>query len=112
MPAIGTYRHLVTLENPGTAVPDGDGGYTQQWTPLDPPTWHVSITPATVRDLERVQAGTVASTATHLVRGRHHPQITTETRLLFNGRRLNVIFVGNPEERDLFTDCVCVEQVE
>ena len=40
-------RHRVLFQNPGPAVPDGDGGYTQSWIDLVPPTWQVSIEPAT-----------------------------------------------------------------
>jgi hypothetical protein len=32
--ARGDYRHTVTFQNPGPAVPDGDGGYTQSWVDL------------------------------------------------------------------------------
>ncbi len=33
---IGSRSHRVTLENPATPVPDGDGGFTQAWAALDP----------------------------------------------------------------------------
>src|SRR5262252_5553086 len=103
MPAIGQYRHVVTLENPGDPIPDGDGGYIETWAPLDPASWHCSITPATVRPriAEWIASGTVLAKATHLVRGRYHAGITIETRVLFRGRRLNVIYVGNSDERDI-----------
>ena len=54
--ARGARRHLVTLQAPTTGV-DADGHYTQTWTDLVPPTWFVSIEPATTADLERVAAG-------------------------------------------------------
>ena len=78
---IGDYRHLVLLQSPGSPVPDGDGGWTETWSDLSPSTWHVSIEPATARDLERVSAGTVMSTASHIVKGRYHPGVTTKTRI-------------------------------
>jgi SPP1 family predicted phage head-tail adaptor len=106
---IGAYRHRVTLEQPGDPVPDGEGGYTETFAPLDPPAWDCSIQAATVRDLERQIAGTIQATATHLVRGRYHPGITTETRLLFEGRQLAVQSVQNVEERDIETVLVCGE---
>ena len=34
---IGARSHLVTLENPGEPVPDGDGGFTSAWEALAPP---------------------------------------------------------------------------
>src|SRR5262245_17884753 len=97
---IGTYRHKVTVQNPAGTVPDGDGGFIEGWADAVPPKLDVSITPATQRDLERTTAGTALATATHLVRGRWHPQINTTSRLLFKGRTFLVIFVGNPDERD------------
>ena len=100
MDPIGSLRHRVTVQNPTGSVPDGDGGYTDGWGDADPHQLDVSITPASARDLERTTAATSLATATHIVRGRWHPQITTASRLLFKGRTFAVIFVGNPEERD------------
>jgi head-tail adaptor len=112
MTAIGEYRHRVTLENPGDPVPDGDGGYTETSIPLDPPDWDCSIQAASTRDLESIGAGTVLSQATHLLKGRYHPGITTESRVLIAPDRiLNVVFVANRDNRDLETNLVCVEVV-
>jgi Phage head-tail joining protein len=122
MDAIGTRRHLVTVEDPGTPVKDNDGGYTVAWTPLIPSTWAVSMTPATARDLERITVGTVLSTATHIVKGRYHPQITVKTRLtkgprktdgtLATGsREFSVTGVLNTEEKNIETVALCVEIV-
>src|SRR4026208_1417998 len=85
---IGEHRHLVVLRAPGAPVPEGDGGFTQTWTDLSPNTWYCSIKPATARDLERVAAGTVISSASHIVEGRYHAGITTKTRIIFNSRTL------------------------
>jgi SPP1 family predicted phage head-tail adaptor len=109
--AIADRPHRVTLQNPGPAIPDGDGGYTQSWTDLVPPALSVKIAPATQRDLERVIAGTVMSTATHIVTGPFHPQVTTKTRVLFNGRQFSVVGVADPEEGQVEMILVCVEVV-
>lgn len=93
-------------------MPDGDGGFTQSWTDLVPPALYVSIAPATARDLERVTAGTVLSTASHIVTAPYHPQITTKTRILFNGRVFSVTGVSNPEERSVELILACVEIVQ
>lgn len=103
--------HRVTLQNPGPGIPDGEGGVTQTWTDLTPPALSVKIAPATAKDLERVAAGTVLATATHLVTGPYHPQVTTQTRILFNGRQFSVTGVSNPEERNVELVLVCVEVV-
>lgn len=109
--AIGERRHLVTLQNPGPAIPDGEGGFTQTWTDLTPATWYCAIDPATARDLEKVTAGTILSTASHVLRGKYHAGITTLTRVLFNGRTFQVSGVANPEERGMETIAIATEVV-
>lgn len=108
---VGARPHRITLQNPGTAVPDGDGGFTQTWTDLTPASMFAKIAPATARDLERVAAGTVLSTATHIVTLPYHPQITTLTRITFNGRNLSVTGVSNPDERNVELILTAVEVV-
>ncbi len=112
MSSVGTYRHLVVLEEPGDPVPDPDGGFTEGWLPLDPTVWACSIAPATARDLESIGAGSVLAQATHIVKGRYHPGITTQTRVSFEGRVLNVVYVANRDERDMESDVVCVEVIK
>jgi head-tail adaptor len=109
---IGQRRHLVSLEAPGTTAMDADGSYSQTWVALDPPTWYCAIAPATTGAMERIGAGTTLSQATHILSGAHHAAITTQTRVLFNSRQLNVLFVGNRDERNLTTELVCAEVVE
>jgi SPP1 family predicted phage head-tail adaptor len=103
--------HRVTLQNPGPAVPDGDGGSTLAWTDLVPAAWLCRIAPATARELERVAAGTVLSTNTYIVKGPYRPDVTTASRLLFNGRSFSVTSVANVEERSVELVLVCVEIV-
>lgn len=122
MTAIGTFRHKVLLQNPDGAVPDGDGGYTQAWANLEPAVWNCSIDPATVRDLERVAAGTVLSSASHILKGRFHPQVTTKTRITkgprnadgtlpAGSREFSVTGVQNLEERNIELWLTAVEVV-
>lgn len=112
MPNVGTLRHRVTLGNPGDPVPDPDGGYTDTFTPLDPPDWDCSIAQAAVRSLEALGAGSLVAQATHLIRGRYHPGITTQTRLTFNGRIFSVLYVANVDERGIESALVCSELVK
>jgi len=107
--AIGAYRHRVSVSNPSGYVPDGDGGYTSGYVPATPPVIDASIQAATARDLERVTAGTVLATATHLIRCRFHPEITTATRLTFKGRIFEVQSVQNVDERDIALVLICTE---
>ena len=103
--------HRVTLQNPGPAVPDGRGGFTQTWTDLTPAAVSVKIEAATAEELERVAPGTVISTETHIVSGPYHPQVTTKTRILYNGRVFHVTGVTDPEERHVEMIAVAVEVV-
>lgn len=107
----GLRRHYVTLGIPGPAVSDGDGGYTTTDVPLSPAGLYAQITPATASDLERLAAGTVIATATHVVRMPYHAGITTQTVITFSGRRFAVTGVSNPEERNLETIVTAVEVV-
>lgn len=109
--SVANRPHRVTLQNPGPGVPDGDGGETTSWVDLVPPSWTCEIKPATAVDLERVAAGTVLSTNTYIVKGPYHPQLSTRSRILFNGRIFNCTGVSNPEERNVETWAVCVEIV-
>jgi len=108
--------HRVTLQNPGEPIPDGSGGYTEGWTDLNPPTLDVRISPATAADLERVAAGTITASASHLIVGPFHPDVTTRTRLLFTdihgaSHTYQVTGVSNRELRDAEMTLVCEERV-
>jgi hypothetical protein len=84
---IGLLRQAVTLSAPGAAQADGDGGYTQPYTPLDPPTWRCAITRPPHRvPSETTPSGTVIAHATHILTGPYHPGITTQTRLVWTDR--------------------------
>jgi head-tail adaptor len=90
----GEYRHLVTFEAPGDRVPDGEGGYTQSWVPLD---------------LEYTTAGTAAASATHIVRGDYRADVTTTARMVHEGRPFQITGIANLEERDETLELVCEE---
>ena len=111
------HRHKrITLQAPGAAVPDGDGGYTQAPVPLNPPVTFGHVRPAGARDLERIAAGTVISQASHLVSLPFHPGVTTTTELHVEDfpnpdRRFAVITVLNPDERNAELELLCAEVV-
>lgn len=107
----GEKRHLVNLQAPGDPVPDGEGGFIETMAALDPPTWHVQMLPATVRNMERVAAGTTIASASHILTGDYHPGVNTETQAIFEGRTLYVRSVVDPEEKHIETICVCEEVV-
>lgn len=77
----GLLVHRLTLERPGATTPDGDGGYTQTWLPLNPSEAWASIEAATARALERLVSNTVTVQATHIVKMRYHPDLDVTCRL-------------------------------
>lgn len=108
--AVGEYRHVVTLQA-FTRQPDGEGGWIESWTDLDPAQWDVSIVRATVRDLERVGSGTILTTATHIIEGRYRPDVTLNARLMFEGRAFAVTGFDNVQERDRILRLIVEEQI-
>jgi SPP1 family predicted phage head-tail adaptor len=109
--SVGERPHRITLQDPGLPVPNGDGGFTQSWVDLVPPSVSAKVAPATAADLERVGAGAVLATATYIVTLPYHPQLQTKSRVLFNGRIFHVVGVATPEERNVETIALCVEVV-
>ena len=108
---IGAYRHVARFQAPGPAEPDGEGGFTETWADLEPPTWAVSIRPATVRDLERETAGTVITSATHVITGRYRPDVTTATRMIFRGRTFEITGVVDVDERAIEMHLIAEERI-
>lgn len=109
MAAIGQYRHLVSLVQAGPPTPDPDGGWIDTWVPLDPPTWHCSIEAASLRDLQRISGGAISATATHLLRGRYHAQLSAKARVQFRDRMFEVQSVHDREQRQMELEVVCAE---
>lgn len=103
--------HRILLQNPGEPIPDGDGGFTQLWSDLSPASVSAKISPATAADLERVTAGTVTASATHIVEMPYHAGVTTKTRIIFDGRTFTVTGVATPDERKVDTIALCDEVV-
>lgn len=106
---IGELRHRITLSSAGTTTADGDGGYTQSTTSLGS-AW-ASIVPATAQALERLSAGTVRSTATHVIAMRYRSDVTTQTVITFGSRTFYVLGVSDPDERQIETVVIAAEVV-
>lgn len=108
---IGQLRHRVSLDAYGQG-PDGDGGYEEGWTPLDPPTVWAAIEPATTQNLEGVTGGVaVRAVATHVVTMDFHPALTISSRVVFRGREFQIHAIQNVDERDVQLVCACSEVV-
>lgn len=103
MIAAGLRDKWVLLQDPGGSMPDGEGGYTEGWLPLDPPNAYVHISPMSQADLERAAAGTTIVTGMYVVDMDYHAQVTVKTRMEYEdpdrGTRLfQVTSVRNPNE--------------
>jgi hypothetical protein len=113
---IGELRQVATLSNPGTPVPDGDGGFTQVYTSLDPAEWRCRIEVASVRASERHFAATITAHAAHILTGRFHSGITTKTRIVWVDRAgqthtANVLDVDDSEGAGVETVALVSEVV-
>ena len=106
---LGQFRHVVQLVQPGPPVQTEGGGWTDAWIPLNPPVWHCAIQAASLRDLQRISGGTVSTTATHLVRGRYHAQLSAKVRMLFRDRSFDVQSVHDVDQRQVEVECICAE---
>lgn len=105
-------RCRVTWQNPGPPVPNNEGGFSQSWTDCAPPSTFCEIKAPSLQTLERVRAGSPTSLATHEITGPYHPQITTKSRGIYNGRFFSVTGVDNVDEANVTTVAVCVEIVQ
>jgi head-tail adaptor len=111
MDRIGELRQRADFEGV-VRTADEDGSYTETRTTLYRGV-AVSITVASVRDLERLGAGTVTAMATYIVRARYHRNVTTQTQIRWNGRVFQV--TGGDFNVKMLNDSmelVCVEMVE
>src|SRR5262252_2832074 len=105
-------NRLVTVQNPGAPVPDGDGGFTQPWTNADPPTVGAWIRASGPGTTERTVAGTITSNATHVITIPYHAAVSTQTRLVSDtGQTFSVTGVTNLDDRDIELQLLCAELV-
>lgn len=107
----GKLRHSVALENPGSGTPNADGGFDSSWVALVPSPVSAAVEPAAQRSLERLVSNTVAAEVSHVVTIRYHPDVTTKTRVVFEGRYLYVVGMQDPEERHVELILACTERV-
>ena len=82
----GLLRQTATLSSPAAPVADGDGGYTTAFVSLNPYEWRCAIDRATASNANRHFAASVIAYATHILRGRFHPDISTGTRIEWTDR--------------------------
>lgn len=109
---IGACRHYVALVRTQQYSADGDGGFLDVQLPLTPAHWYCSIEAIGANREKLTAATTVESSATHVLRGRFHPQIDTTTRVLFGSRRLDVQSVQDTDQRQQEMTVLATEIVD
>lgn len=112
MSAIGTFRHVVTLERPGPPALDAAGGFTETWIPLVPPTWHCAMRQATAADVESVTGGTVITTTMLVLRGRYHGGLLAAgaaARIGYQGRTFEIASIHDRDERGIELEVIARE---
>jgi hypothetical protein len=87
-------RQVVTLAGPDVSSPDGDGGFVQTFTPLNPAVWRCKIDAGRPGKSEEVREGTITGHATYTMTGRFHTGITNQTRMVWTDRA-GVVHTGN-----------------
>ena len=117
MTDVGTYRQTATLSESSAPVANGDGDFSVSYVALNPAEWRCAIERASVSSAERNFASTIIAQATHVLRGRFHPAITTRTRIQWSDRNgdvhiVNVIDVDDPEGAGVETVVAAAEIVD
>ena len=107
--SIAERPHRWLCETQGPPQPDGAGGYTESWLPLDPSALFIRILPAAGNEQSMVPDGTLMSNVTHTVTCPYHPGLTTSSRLRLGTRVLRVTGVVSPEERHVESLLLCSE---
>ena len=100
----GKLRHRVAIQA-ATDTRTSDGSITRTWATAD--TVWASVEPLTGREL--TEAMKVAGMATLRVTIRYYSGLTTAHRLLFGTRVLEIVNVGNTDERNRTLAVLCTE---
>lgn len=83
---LGRLRVEARVFGPGAVVPDAEGGFSRTPVALAPAVWRCAVEKASPRAIERRFAGTVTAQATHILSGRFHAGITTESVVTWTDR--------------------------
>jgi len=108
--SVSSRQKRIVFQNPGPPVPDGDGGFSQSWIDL-PPAAYAQVSKATQQSLERITSGAILSTASYVVTAPYRVGVTTKSRIIFDGRVLNVLDVTDEDERHVELKISCAEVV-
>lgn len=106
----GKRRHFVQLLKPPEGAPKPDsGGELEQSEYVMFAETYASIEAASGARLERFASVSTIASATHIVTIPFLSTVNIQTRVRYNGRRLDVLGLDDPEERHIELVLVCQE---
>lgn len=95
----GMLRHVVEFQRL-VRTPDGAGGFTQTWQKISGAPTRAMI--QSMSGSERFASARVEANATHKVTIRYFAGLTEADAVMIRGKRANIRFINNVEERDLW----------
>lgn len=109
----GTLDKRVSIEVPGTPphVPDGKGGFRENWASLTPNGFWAAIEPATVANVERRVGHQVEAKVSHLVTVRYLAGVKVTGRVVFGARIFWIRGIANRYERNVQLTLACEERI-
>ncbi|BER92691.1 phage head closure protein [Atrimonas thermophila] len=104
---IGELRHRVTIQRLNR-VPDGMGGYEEQWQ--DVVSLWAKVEP--LKGRERFVAQQAQSEVTHRITTRYYSGIEPQMRVVYRNRNFDIEVVINVDEKNEWLELQCVEVQE
>ncbi len=101
----GQLRHRITLERPRQTDVSAQGQSVEVWEEVG--RFWAAVEPLSARQF--VSGDQQRGETTHTVRIRWIDGVTLRDRIDFNGRKLNIASVINPDERNRELQLICVE---
>ena len=98
--------HRVAAQS-ASEVTSSLGQRVKTWTTIG--TYWASVEPISHKGRERERALAIRSDASHFVYLRYGAPLTTQMRLLFRGRALNIVSIQNLGERNIILELLCTE---
>jgi SPP1 family predicted phage head-tail adaptor len=102
----GDLRHRVTVKRQHTQT-DLMGGFSDSWED-EAEVW-AAIWPVSAKEI--VQNQQLVGQVSHRVRVRYLSTLTTAMKLVFGTRTFRILSIINPEERGIYLDLMCLEEV-
>lgn len=103
---IGNMRDRVTIQQEGMTS-DGQGGHENTWQDVD--TVWAMVDP--LRSYERMAQGQQEGATKYRVTIRYVPNLTNANAILWDGKRMNITGLFNPDRKKKYLQIECEEGV-